>query len=255
MTLYSKSPVAIIGMHRSGTSLLARVLDRSGVLMGRDHTAHYESNFFQRLNIQLLRRHQADWDRPVATSETPEGFHLRGLMSEYASLLKHPTGWWPLLRKRGWGWKDPRNTFTLGSWLNVFPNLHALHIYRNGVDVARSLYVRNAMLQPGTKWHRPALADLHSCFELWEQYALQAAAWKNELGPRYLSIRYEDLVTLNPQTIEKLEDFTGRNLRAALALLVDKERARKRAPLEELDHLKQRVRSNQTLSRLGYVVE
>ena len=141
----SSAPIVIIGMHRSGTTLLAQVLERSGICMGRDMIAYAESNFFQRCNLDLLKRNDTNWDKPVATHELPPLYNIREHFTRYASLRKHPAGWWPLLFKKKWGWKDPRNTFTLGSWLKLFPDLYAIHICRNGLDVARSLHERNAM--------------------------------------------------------------------------------------------------------------
>jgi hypothetical protein len=41
-----------------------------------------------------------------------------------------------------WGWKDPRNSITLPVWLKLFPDARVIHIVRNGVDVAESLYRR-----------------------------------------------------------------------------------------------------------------
>lgn len=255
MRFFSTAPLVVIGMHRSGTTMLTEALERGGVLMGRDHTAYAESNFFQRCNVELLRAAHANWDKPVVTNTKPDGFNLRNWLSEYAGLMKQPLGWWPLLFKRGWGWKDPRNTYTLGSWLSVFPNLRAIHIVRNGLDVARSLYERNAMLQPGSKWHSSLLNDPVKCFELWERYVLQAAEWKKQLGDRYVSIRYEDTVALNKDALQRLEDFSGRKLRNAFASVVDKERGAAREPLDGMEALKQHARSNQTLFRLGYAVE
>ena len=252
MRWISSAPVVIIGMHRSGTTLLAEGLARGGVTMGNDPVAYAESNFFQRCNVELLRGAQAHWDRPVVTSALPTGFTMRGLISEYAGVVKHPTGWWPLLFDKRWGWKDPRNTFTLGSWLRLFPKLHAVHIYRNGIDVARSLYARNAMLQPGSVWHSPLLTDLTACFDLWERYVLQAMAWKKTLGNRFTALRYEDLVALKPEVVEKLESCTGKKMQRAFASIVDRNRGARDVPLESMDALKDHARSNQTLFRLGY---
>jgi hypothetical protein len=41
-----------------------------------------------------------------------------------------------------WGWKDPRNTFLLPLWLTIFPEAKIVHIYRNGIDIAQSLSLR-----------------------------------------------------------------------------------------------------------------
>jgi hypothetical protein len=251
--MFSHAPLVVIGMHRSGTTLLSQVLQRADVLMGRDVTAYGESNFFQRCNVELLKREQAEWDKPIATADVPSLFNTRHWLTEYANAFKHPLGWWPLLRAKGWGWKDPRNTYTLGSWLKIFPQTHAIHIYRNGIDVSRSLHARNAMLQPHAKWHSPLLNDLQTCFDLWEQYVQQAQSWKAVLAKRYIAVRYEDLTNMKPEAIESLEDFTGRKLHGALQHLVNSER-RSKEPTAELDALREKARTNQTFLRLGYAV-
>lgn len=33
-----------------------------------------------------------------------------------------------------WGWKDPKNSFTIDLWKEIFPNAKVLHIYRNPID-------------------------------------------------------------------------------------------------------------------------
>src|SRR5689334_13092491 len=104
--MFSKSPLVIIGMHRSGTTLLTQILQRSGVLMGNDITAYGESNFFQRCNIDLLTRKKSNWDNPVSTNEAPALYNTRHHLTEYAALMKHPTAWWLLLHNKRWGWKD-----------------------------------------------------------------------------------------------------------------------------------------------------
>jgi 1,4-alpha-glucan branching enzyme len=48
-------------MHRSGTSMLSQIMHRSGIFMGSDFKAYYESNYFQKLNEQLLNPY-----RPVS---------------------------------------------------------------------------------------------------------------------------------------------------------------------------------------------
>ena len=251
--MFGKTPLVIIGMHRSGTTMLTQVLERAGVMMGHDFTAYHESNFFQRCNDAVLHRANATWDEPAVTNEAPADFNTRHLLTEYAGLRSHPTAWWPMLFNKHWGWKDPRNTFTLGSWLKVFPDLHVIHICRNGIDVARSLYERNAMLQPESKWHSEKLNDLTQCFALWEAYVKQALSWKSVLGKRYTMVRYEDLLAMKPDVVELLELFCGRKLKHALDDIVNRER-RSLPPLTNIEALHETARNNQTFFRLGYVV-
>src|SRR5699024_9625556 len=47
-------PIIVVGMHRSGTSLLSRVLSDIGVFMGNDLSINHESSFFQKINIKIF---------------------------------------------------------------------------------------------------------------------------------------------------------------------------------------------------------
>ena len=59
-------PVVVIGMHRSGTGMLARALHECGVFMGRERSSHDEALFFLRINQRIFRLAHADWDNPGA---------------------------------------------------------------------------------------------------------------------------------------------------------------------------------------------
>jgi hypothetical protein len=153
--LEQASPIVVIGMHRSGTRLLVEVLDRLGVFMGADRQGDSESAAFMLINEGILHQCGAFWSEPMSAhfvlSEPAavEQFAasareaLKRQLDQYAG----PSRWH---RETGpgelpvFGWKDPRNTFTLAVWKQVFPNLRAIHIVRHGVDVAASLARRHA---------------------------------------------------------------------------------------------------------------
>ena len=50
------NPVVVVGMHRSGTSLVSRILDDCGVMMGKDLQEDHESIFFISLNVDIRER-------------------------------------------------------------------------------------------------------------------------------------------------------------------------------------------------------
>ena len=119
---------------------------------------------------------------------------------------------------RAFGWKDPRNTFTLPVWRHVFPNLRTLHVVRHGVDVAASLARRHAeALRAATGEAVPsaltvirdhALGVLSSrrgwtlaeALTMWEQYVEKARQESAALGERALEVRFEDLLA-RPETV------------------------------------------------------
>jgi len=123
------------------------------------------------------------------------------------------------------GWKDPRNTFTLPVWKQVFPNLRTIHIVRHGVDVAASLARRHAAaLRAATGDSVPSVLTvikdhalgilssrrgwtLAEALTMWEQYVEKARQESAALGERALEVRYEDLLIQPEQVVPALAEF------------------------------------------------
>src|SRR4051795_10044845 len=59
-----RPPVILLGMHRSGTSLIARLLDDLGLFQGAELQDDHESVYFMDVNDLLLKRVGAAWDNP-----------------------------------------------------------------------------------------------------------------------------------------------------------------------------------------------
>jgi hypothetical protein len=230
------SPIVVIGMHRSGTRLLVDILDKLGVFMGADRQADSESIAFMLINEGILHQCGAFWSEPMsahfmlaephAAEQLAAGAReaLAARLAAYAG----PSGWHLETSARelpAFGWKDPRNTFTLPVWKQVFPNLRALHIVRHGVDVAASLARRHAAaLRAATGEAIPpaltvirdhALGVLSSrrgwtvaeALTMWEQYVEKARQEASALADRALEIRYEDLLMQPERVIPALAEF------------------------------------------------
>lgn len=150
-------PLIVIGMHRSGTTLVMSILDRLGMFIGWEIESNLEALFFSRRNEAVFRAQGASWDNPTAVDPLLASKDVRSrltdaLRRDVASAntvsFLGPSRY---LRfrdlhsmKQQWGWKDPRNTFVLPLWLEVFPGARVVHVIRNGVDVANSLSRREA---------------------------------------------------------------------------------------------------------------
>jgi hypothetical protein len=143
-------PVAIVGMHRSGTSMVTRLLEACGLYLGKgrdlmppapDNPEGFGENVrFVELNEALLTALGGGWDRPPEVGSGWErGESLAGLVSRAELLVGEFAGHEP------WGWKDPRNSLTVPFWARVADPLKVVVCVRNPLEVALSLRRRNGI--------------------------------------------------------------------------------------------------------------
>ncbi len=282
-------PVVIVGMHRSGTSMLARHLESLGLFMGARLERNHEATSFVELNEWLLRRAGGAWDHPESVDELLNSAELRELTADYfRSVLSGPRvtrytgvgrfvrGDRPLRASTHWGWKDPRNTFTLPVWLDIFPQSRVLHIYRNGIDVAHSLRTRaqgalvrarathDARMRSRLYWARlkrtgfvnsVRCLNLASSFELWELYVARAFGY-GDLGDRIMHVRFEDFLAQPLEQLASVSSFCGLTSDSSqLERVVETVRAERRFAFKdnpELVEFYATVRGSRWMEELGY---
>ncbi len=226
-------PVLLLGMHRSGTTLLAKMLAELGMHLGRNLEMHHESIFILDANDWLLQRAHGAWDDPrplryVLEREETIAVLARELERRVKSLafLRRYVGPGrvrafmsnePLL----WGWKDPRTTATWPLWLSVFPRAKAITVHRNGIDVAASLWRRarkeltskeseRYLLDPHlNRFGSPRCLELSRAFALWEDY-LDLHHWNcQRFELPELVLCYEDLLEKPADALARVVDFLG----------------------------------------------
>jgi len=243
MTL-RRSPLIIIGMHRSGTSLVTRLLEMLGLFVGAKKDGNHEASFFHRINEWLIGQCGGSWEHPQPIQYLLENEAIRKRTTDYIIryLLRSPRtisflGATKYLRYRtlsnldvAWGWKSPLNTYTLPLWLDIFPDAKVIHIYRHGVDVANSLRTRARRQTQRTPrqeiyyrlkflhWVRPKAggfmggmrcASLEGGLSLWDDYLREARRHLSALQGRALEARYEDLLAQPYRVLHELASFCG----------------------------------------------
>ena len=57
-------PIIITGMHRSGTTLLSKIIENNEVFLGKYKEINNESKYFLRINKWILSSIGASWDNP-----------------------------------------------------------------------------------------------------------------------------------------------------------------------------------------------
>ena len=139
-------PVLIAGMHRSGTSLLALMLQKLGLDLGGDLLApdqqnpdgYGEDRAIVNLQCQLLQEQTGpggwrDWGWSSQTENpdfVPDPDWQASAQAYLQSRRRHD---------HPWGWKDPRSTLLLNHWLSLDPGLRVIGIYREPWEVVDAL--------------------------------------------------------------------------------------------------------------------
>ena len=284
-------PIILLGMHRSGTAMIARLLDELGLFQGSELQEDHESVWFLDINDLLLKRVNATWDHPepiVQFLENSDAFDLtaRCLADDLSSNrtraflgLK-----WSLPSKslsnydRPWGWKDPRTLFTLPLWLHLFPSAKLVYIIRNGVDVASSLRVRekrelerrrkefdskpavggrSRLARAGFKGSARCLT-LEGGFSLWEDYVERAESILARVSNPTQIIRYESFLSDPVKPLAELAQFCGvasgdAAVRGAIERVgVNSGRANAYAADAEVRDFHARVRGSRWMKHYGY---
>ena len=190
--------VFVIGMHRSGTSATARLVNLIGVPIGMhadlkppsvvNRTGYWESNSLTAFNDRLLRFLRGSWAAPPLL---PPGWEkaprLAGHRRRGRALFRF------VHDSRGWVWKDPRTSVTLPFWSLILGAPSAVVLtHRNPLEITRSL--------PGRYEVEKRLALV-----IWERYMRTALAACRDL-PVFL-MPYAGLLGDRHQWTRRLEAF------------------------------------------------
>lgn len=164
-------PVAVIGMHRSGTSVTAHTLVELGLSTSRDdliaagpynERGYWESQTVSTFDESVLRQLGGTWSAPPlapAGWETTEDAAMEELKWTAADLAADMLPRMPTVMK------DPRLCLTLPLWRSVLSEAPvAVLVFRDPIEVALSLQQRDGF--PVTLglalWHRYVCQSLRS---------------------------------------------------------------------------------------------
>ncbi|HSE24598.1 MAG TPA: sulfotransferase domain-containing protein [Pyrinomonadaceae bacterium] len=217
----SQKVVCILGMHRSGTSALTRIINLLGVDLGphealalepaEDNTkGHWEHKEIALINEEILSAYGGSWhEPPVPPTEWQTSTVLDDLRARAEKLIHEQFENVSL-----WGWKDPRTCLTLPFWQQFVSNPYYILCLRNPLDVASSLARRNQFLP-------------EKSFKLWTTYL--CAAFKYTEGKPRLVVFYEDLIDDSGGELNRLAQFLGEtklvgdmNLQLKVQLFIEK---------------------------------
>ncbi len=205
--------IAILGMHRSGTSALTGSLLQAGVYLGRVLDGGFALNpkglqepaAVLYMHENLLQANGGSWHEP------PDAIEWQPLHKAVRDLFIESRQGRPL-----WAFKDPRTLLVLDGWRTVLPSLECVGIFRHPLEVARSLHDRNRFpIEKGlalwTRYNRELLAAHERASFPLVEFVADAATMADAIG------RVLARVGLSPARPPDFLDTSLRRFEAAAA--------------------------------------
>ena len=181
----------ITGMHRSGTSLTASLLQSAGLnigsrLVGPDKgniKGYFEDADFVQFHENVLH----------SQGISKEGWTLQRsiqVQEQYRETVKS------ILRRKYnskpvWGWKDPRTTLFLEFWKEELPEAFFLFIYRSPWEVIDSLYRRG--LKSDEIFHN----NPNFALQVWMNYNWAIIDFYDKNPKKCLLLHIDDIINSN----------------------------------------------------------
>jgi hypothetical protein len=190
----------VIGMHRSGTSAIARALVRLGVPTTREDdlmapsefnpTGYYESHSMSVISDRVLDALGGTWDVPPRLEPGWErSARLDALRLEARAVAES------VLPRSGAQWKNPRACLLLPFWRRAISRPDAaVFVWRHPAAVALSMLRADGV-------------DLARALALWDHY--NRSAWESMTGMPVLAVCYDDIFSDGPSAEATRESWHG----------------------------------------------
>ncbi len=261
--------------------MITKFLEQLGLFVGHEKDNNHESLFFFDLNKWIFDVGISKVDYPLNLQ-----FMNPNCKEEVISVIDyHLSG--PRKRKFlgrhsfkdirdidfNWGWKEPRNTFTLEFYKELFPKAKVIHIYRNPIDSANSYLKRDFVRRNAfnltwkkklkrkflisKKYHQNfRLNSIEDGYQLWDEYVSKSFSWEEEFGDSMLTLKYEDFLDQPAQYLQELANFCGLNVtdEKINSAIVNVDASRKYAFTsdDKLVNFFHKIKNDEWMIRLGY---
>ncbi len=191
--------IHVLGMHRSGTSVLARVV---GLLVGYQGQrgegfdnveGHWEISELNHALESLLRSADADWASPPLTPLRADDPRLDPADLEAVDAIVTGLGEGP------WALKDPRACLALDVLLRPRqPAPVVVATFRHPLEVARSIATRDG--------YQPEYG-----VALWEVYTRSIVQQVREHDVPAVWVDYDSIIERTPATVERIAGFLSQH--------------------------------------------
>jgi len=194
----------VLGMHKSGTTLVSQILHHSGINMGAfdEGISYDEGNMYERqsclaLNMDILSTEVLDVLDPYSREGLSLSDDQRLRMEEIITTCD--------AAHADWGFKDPRCALTYDLWREVLTVHRLIVIYRNPAEVWPR-FRWNGVRKYHTNFNRA-----YRYLQHWNEHNRSIIRYLEETTNDYLVLDYRELMS-DDREFARLQDFVGRPL-------------------------------------------
>ncbi|HWP56352.1 MAG TPA: sulfotransferase [Candidatus Acidoferrales bacterium] len=209
--------VIVLGLARSGTSVVAGMLKSIGVAMGpsvyddANPLGSFEDRDFQQFHKQIFAAIGADrtyWNPPSLEE-------ILKLKADWAAAIERLVA-----RKSApgkiWGWKHARTLLTVDLFLPYVHRPHFVAVFRNPLDIAKSSVEL-------TRNYRSDKVDLLGALKIAAfYYGRMANILETHRGVPALFVAFEDIVSRPLREAQRMCDFLGLELTEGKRVAVER---------------------------------
>ena len=196
----------VLGMHKSGTTLVSQILHHSGINMGcqiETDRSYDQGNKYER--AATLSLNEAILDARPSTSveiNVPRRLSLtteqRGRMREIIESCNR--------EYENWGFKDPRTCLLYSLWASELPRHKIIAVYRSPHEIwprYRVVHSRNRYRDPYRAWRY---------MKTWSEHNANILTFLQNTTMDYLVLEYGCLMATMAE-FNRLQDFVGVELK------------------------------------------
>lgn len=189
---WGKTPIFVVGLPRSGTTLADRIISSHSRVASVDETQYMP------MVIRRLSGIGGDDKMTAAMIEAAANTDIDAIGNAYMEMLRHRLGVEPAFVD-----KLPFNALYLGFICKAFPDARIVLLQRNPLDSCFAMYKQVFL---GAYKFSYSLENLG---RFYVAYARLVEHWKETLGDCLIELQYETLVTRQEETTRDLLDGLG----------------------------------------------
>jgi hypothetical protein len=187
-----RTPIFIVGLPRTGTTLTERILSSHSQVESVGETLFMQMVLRRESGVESVER------MTPAMIETAAGKDMERIGAGYLDAVRYRLGTKPMFID-----KYPENFLYLGFIAKALPNAHIVHLRRNPMDACFAMY------KQVFTWAYKFSYSLEGLGRYYVAYDRLVRHWRATLGSRFIEVEYEALVAAQESQTRALLERLG----------------------------------------------